>query len=444
LERLPLLADQADRLAIQAWVERSNLGVEPRLIRSAYRVEGPLEVAALRRALLAVRARHSALRSGFPGRGADGYAYIESRVVDPLDVIDLPGGSVEEAVGLVHERVSENGDLEAADVFRARLVRLGATQAVLGLSADHLVVDGQSYEIVQADLWKLYTEFSGGASADLAPVVFSHEDFVRWEKAWLASDDAERLLARAESYLDGVGANPPVLLAGTTLDHNDTYTVGNVQHALSAAAVEGLGTYGKASGKTPFAILASGLLAGISAATGRDQVGTLIPVTRRATRDMAHVASYISSYTTLPARLTGALTFDELTSQVRLAVVQALRIGQLPGPAINARLAPHMLGTLLAVPSAFFDLTEWSWQSDEATEVAGLRLHAVELPEIEGQIESFEVAATVTGEGITLDAFFPSDVYPQAVAEKFLRDWAAVVERGTAEPATAVRELTGA
>src|SRR6185369_9732795 len=103
------------------------------------RLEGDLDVEALRIALCDVVARHEALRTRFPQR--DGVPHQD---ILPAGEVDLP---VREVTGLdeaLTGLVRGSFDLERQVPVRAELLRLGAREHVFALVFHHIASDGWS------------------------------------------------------------------------------------------------------------------------------------------------------------------------------------------------------------------------------------------------------------------------------------------------------------
>ncbi|MBK8993746.1 MAG: hypothetical protein IPM40_19765 [Gammaproteobacteria bacterium] len=126
----------------------------------AYRLRGPLSVAALRAALQALVDRHEALRTTFVAEGGS-----LKQVVHGEHVVDLEGGAVDEpgaavAGGQLAQILEAEAhypfDLAAGPLFRARLIGLGAAEHILILNMHHIVSDGWSHDVLERDLAELY------------------------------------------------------------------------------------------------------------------------------------------------------------------------------------------------------------------------------------------------------------------------------------------------
>ncbi|MEU4445605.1 amino acid adenylation domain-containing protein [Actinosynnema sp. NPDC050801] len=148
-------------------------------------LDGPVDAAALRRALADLVNWHDALRLRF-WRTEDGVwrqqlAAVEDIVAVPLEVVDLVGLGPSAAGAAVHDRTSaaEQGlRIDQPPLLRAVLFDQGAAGAELLLVAHHLAVDTVSWAILVEDLEALYDAAVPGHPAQLMRTA----SFARWAR----------------------------------------------------------------------------------------------------------------------------------------------------------------------------------------------------------------------------------------------------------------------
>ncbi|MFE6359607.1 amino acid adenylation domain-containing protein [Streptomyces sp. NPDC057806] len=139
------------------FLERLHPGTPMYCEPKAIRLDGPLDVPALRRALRRVADRHPALRTVFGE--ADGVPYQEIRARGDLDcpLDDHSGATEEEALRAVLAAHARGGmDLGAGPLVTARLLRLSDERHLLFLLAHHIVFDSSSTAVLARDLAACY------------------------------------------------------------------------------------------------------------------------------------------------------------------------------------------------------------------------------------------------------------------------------------------------
>ena len=144
------------------------------------RVRGPLDVAALRRALADLTRRHETLRTRFPADPMVGPPWCSTTWVEvPLTVVDAADEG--RRAGVIDRAAAEPFDLANGPLLRALLIRLTAREHVLLLGQHHIVGDGWSVDVLLRDL--IAATVTGSRPA--LPVQYG--DFAVWEARELAA-----------------------------------------------------------------------------------------------------------------------------------------------------------------------------------------------------------------------------------------------------------------
>ena len=150
-------------------------------------LKGPLDRAALERAIDLVVARHEALRTRFslldgelrqivvPARHCD---------VDYRELSDCPD-PMAEARRIGHEFARLPFDLAAGPLCRVGLLRLAPQRHVLLLTVHHIVADGISLAIIAADLARCYEAVRDGKPNPLSSLRLQYRDFAAWQNRQL-------------------------------------------------------------------------------------------------------------------------------------------------------------------------------------------------------------------------------------------------------------------
>ncbi|UVS84492.1 amino acid adenylation domain-containing protein [Burkholderia glumae] len=143
-------------------------------------LRGPLDRAALQRALEALVARHPALRTSFHAAD-DGVQQVHPKVEFTLQRLAFSGGPAKEARAFVSRQLAdlldEPFDLARPPLMRARLLELAPNHACLLLVFHHIVVDGWSFRLIAEDLAMLYRELSEGREPALAAPAWDYADY---------------------------------------------------------------------------------------------------------------------------------------------------------------------------------------------------------------------------------------------------------------------------
>ncbi|HEY4703726.1 MAG TPA: condensation domain-containing protein, partial [Streptosporangiaceae bacterium] len=174
------------------------------------RLEGRLDVEALRASLAALVARHESLRTRFETVSGEPRQVIEAAGPFDLAQVDLTGLEPEareaEAARLVQADLERPFDLERGPVLRAVLLKLSDETHVLAANLHHIVSDGWSIGILHRELTQLYGAFSQGRPSPLAPLAVQYADYALWQRGWLQGEALERQLSYWKGQLAGAPA----------------------------------------------------------------------------------------------------------------------------------------------------------------------------------------------------------------------------------------------
>lgn len=265
------------------------------LVGAAFRVDGVVDVGALRQALAALVERHVALRTGFEAR-PDGLFQV---VGDPYDPWTEPGAVDGEPGPAVAERFfAEPFDLARPRMLRACwLPRPGGGELLLHLH--HIAVDGWSLNVLFQELSAEYARATG--DADTNPPVARRAptplDFADWQAQWFTrpayqalrdelrthherlADEPERLPSRGEG---GLGA---ARLLHTSLDAAQRAQIDRLCAEL---------------GLTRFELLLGIFAWGVYGATGLTRPRVAAPVANRPVGEFADSVGMFANTVLLP------------------------------------------------------------------------------------------------------------------------------------------------
>ncbi|MGW2975640.1 AMP-binding protein, partial [Streptomyces mirabilis] len=195
-------------------------------VGQAFRVDGAVDTAALRRALRAVVARHAALRTGFAlERGG-----LRQTVGDAYDPWHDPGArrtwTEEEAHAFADTFFAKPFDLAVPRMLRACwLPRDGGGTLLLHLH--HIAVDGWSLSVLLHDLSTAYSDTGTDRGLSAAPTPL---DFAAWQSDWFAASAYQQQRVELRAYYEGLeeaqepladeatGPSPRARLLHTSLD----------------------------------------------------------------------------------------------------------------------------------------------------------------------------------------------------------------------------------
>src|SRR2546423_13018042 len=176
-------------------------------VPTVLRLEGPLNVYALQRALDEVVRRHEVLRTTFAILNDGTVQIIHPQLRIPIDVIDLrdvPAAERwSEAIGRVKRDAWQPFNLEKGPLLRALLLRLHDDDHLSMLMMHHIISDAWSRKVLVEEISALYDAYLNDRPSPLADLAIQYADFAEWQQQWLTGDVLENQLAYWREQLDG-------------------------------------------------------------------------------------------------------------------------------------------------------------------------------------------------------------------------------------------------
>ncbi|MGW2052281.1 condensation domain-containing protein, partial [Streptomyces sp. NPDC001858] len=207
LEDILPLAPLQEGLLFHALYDEQALDVYT--TQMSFRIDGPLDVRALKAAAGVVLDRHANLRAGFVHEGLRQPVQVILRKVEvPWQEVDFSGLAAVEQDAAVRAWLEEDRarrfDLTSPPLLRFTLIRLGHQRYRLEFTSHHLLLDGWSLPVLMRELITVYTQGGAGAGAGaggggLAPVT-PYREFL----AWVAGQDRAAGLGAWGAALAGV------------------------------------------------------------------------------------------------------------------------------------------------------------------------------------------------------------------------------------------------
>ncbi|MGW4350141.1 amino acid adenylation domain-containing protein [Streptomyces sp. NPDC004690] len=341
------------------WVlDRLQPGGTEYLMPLLLRLPGPLDPAALRRALDALVARHEVLRTRYPAVDDEPVLVIDEPGPIALTTVDLRGADGDEdgseadggdgaalarAERRLAELVAEDGrrpfDLAAEHPVRALLARLDEHAHAVLLTLHHIASDGWSEGVLLGELDRLYQAFAAGRPAPLEPAGPQYADFAAWQREHLTGDRLAAQLAYWRTTLAGLTplALPTDRPRGPVRDAagaTATFTV-------PAELVQPLVELGRSQGATPFMVFLAAFQLLLGRSCGQHDVVVGTPVAGRDRPETQAMVGLFANTVALRTDLSGTPSFLELLGRVRETALGAFTHQETPFERLVDELAPE-------------------------------------------------------------------------------------------------------
>ncbi|MFI5911931.1 amino acid adenylation domain-containing protein [Dactylosporangium sp. NPDC051541] len=313
------------------FMEQLAGGTTAYVMRAAVRLQGRLDLDALRAALDDLTARHDSLRTYFPA-AEDGtpQVRIAAHATIPCSVVRPEPDAGPDVLGWARTRTTADSgpfDLTRAPLLRAMVVEIGPDDHVLHLAMHHIISDGWSRPVLLGDWARLYAARLGLAPAPEPPPL-RYGDYAAWQRERLAGPAAERDLAYWRQALAGVA--PLELPTDRPRPAHQSPDGAGFKLRFSDELADALRMLGRRHGATMFMTLLAGLHALLHRVTGGRDFAVGSPVAGRVRPELEPLVGLFVNMLTFPAGIEPGMTFAELVAQTRDRVLAALSHQEVP------------------------------------------------------------------------------------------------------------------
>ncbi len=403
----------------------------------AGRVEGGLDLDALRRSLRGWIERHPVLRTTYGLRDGEPFQRVAAVAEDPLAVVDAVAWSEEELGRRVEEEAWRPFDLASGPVLRVLLFWRLDGRHVLLLAAHHIAVDFWSLVLLADELRNPKTTL---LPTDVA-------GFARWQPERLAGPDGEALWICWRDRLAGCPAALALPADGSPGEEASSHSF-----AIGGDLARRLGALAAAEGATPFVVLLAAFQALLHRYTGADDLLVGSPCRGGPGPSFEGVVGYFANTLPLRGNLSGDPPFRELIGRARRVTLEALANQDLPFAVLVERLRPErsqgrspLFQVVLALEKpqrrigdeiAPFVLGREGGRID----LGGLRLVSAPLPR---RATPFELVLKIveSGDGYAAALDFDAGLFDPATAARLARGFELLLGAGVDAPGRRVSEL---
>ncbi len=299
----------------------------------AGRLEGPLDPAALQRAVTEVVRRHEILRTTFPTVDGRAVQRVGAECDVPLGLDDLtrtPAPSRdEEAQRIVNEEARVPFDLARGPVLRVRLLRLEAEDHMILVTMPHIVTDAWSTAVFFRELPALYDAFAEGRPSPLPELPIQFRDYAAWQREQLSGERLDRLLR----YWTGKLAGAPTVLELPTdrpRPHAQTFQGARATVDLPRPTTRALEAIAQREGATPFMAYLAAFDILLHGWSGQDDLLVGSPVATREQEETHGLIGFFINTLVFRTKLAGNPTYRALLRQVRETCLEAYAHQDLP------------------------------------------------------------------------------------------------------------------
>ncbi|MFO0758291.1 MAG: non-ribosomal peptide synthase/polyketide synthase [Byssovorax sp.] len=410
------------------------------VIPLALRLEGPLEIELLGRALSEIVRRHEALRTTFAL--VDGQP--SQRIAPPAPVSlpcarwpALPRAERERAAErAMAERVATPFDLTLGPLVRAELFELDVEEHVLLVTMHHIVSDGWTMGLFVSELGALYRAFSEGAPSPLPEQAIQYADHAAWQRASLSGPTLDAEIAYFRDRLDGA---PSAL--DLPLDHPrpsvESHRGDRVRLALTAALTAALRDLSRREGATLYMTLLAGFYLLLHRLSGQDDIVVGSPVAGRSRPETERMMGFFVNTLALRVTLDPARSFRDLLDQVKQTCLGAYAHQDLPFERLVQAIAPERDLARAPLFQVMFTLQN---APRTALSMPGLRVSGMHRASATSKFD-LTLALSEGAEGLQGSLEYAADLFEAGTIERMVQRYQQLLEGAVERPEAPLAEL---
>ncbi|MCK9202596.1 MAG: amino acid adenylation domain-containing protein, partial [Gallionella sp.] len=330
-------------------------------------IRGKLDKTALHGALAALFERHAQLRSGFRLNRhirtvRIPLAEIQSSLVDGS--CDDERQRSENIAAFVRKPF----DLEHGPLLKAGLFSCADDDHVLAFCAHHIVVDFRSLSILLEELKAYYLGQVAGHDPDLPKPAASYTDYVAWQSAYLAGDQAEQDWQYWQRQLSG---EPPKLALPAERQTSGSPLCRGCAETLNIApdTLQQLKRLAAKHHTTLYTLLLTAFKTLLYRYSGQQDIIVGSPTLGRPKREFADTVGYFVNPVALRSHPAAEQRFSDYLAEVNITVLDAQAHQHYPFSLLVEKLQPEREQG----PSAFYSIW-FGLQSGGASDTAELAL----------------------------------------------------------------------
>ena len=397
-------------------------------------ITGPLDIAALTRALAGLTARHESLRTRLvTGQDGQPVQVIDEPVTPDLAVTDLTRAGLRDHIFAAAMRPF---DLAAGPLMRASLARLSPAEHLLVTVLHHTIFDGLSAGVLLRDLAALYTAEVTGQPCALAELPVQFADYALWERNRLR----DGTLASLQDYWQQTMTGFETLQFPA--DHPrpvvDEFAGSVLEQVISPAVLAGLREISSRQETTMFTTFTASMLTLLHRYTGQTDLVAGTVSANRNRNVLAPVIGFLVN--TLPIRtdLTGDPPFTELLARVKESALGAFAHQDLPFSMIVDTLKVTRDASRTPVFQIMLTCTE---REDVPLPAADVEFSLGDVAGIDAAKFDLTFAAQARRDGLRIECTYKTSLYDPATIERLLAHLETLLHGIVASPAARLSEL---
>lgn len=383
------------------------------IISGAYECQGDIHLDLLKLSFDTLLKRHDSLRTTFHLLDSGEIMQsVHNELEFELNIEDLSGDdSVEKALQKTKARLrTKRFELDKLPLIRGYVYQVAEQQNILAVDIHHIICDGWSVDLIQAELFEIYDALLKGSSPKLPELKIQYKDYALWHLLQLEKDTgaSDYWASKLKGELNALNFPTQLKRPGVR-----TFNGKSIGKALPKKTVENFKEYLKQKEGTAFTGVLALLNVLVNKYTNQDDIIIGTPLAGRENTELKDQVGLFVNTVPLRTVFDTSLSFNELFELTRQTVLEGQEFGNYPFDQLIRDL------NVLIDPSRnpLFDiLLLYRYDSDfEKTkiETTGLTVRPFQTPTTGGQVDlTFEFVEGVSGE-LGFNIIYNTDLFEE-------------------------------
>ncbi|MBD8514253.1 amino acid adenylation domain-containing protein [Photobacterium sp. CAU 1568] len=310
----------------------------------AFRIEGNLNIQAMKYSLERIVERHEVLRTNIEIVDGKPYQRIRPAGCFELDVIDLSELAAQQQQISLEAIQKENNVrrfvLASELKLRAKIIKLSDTSHLMLITLHHIAADGWSIGIVIDEINAWYRNYTTPQASALPPLPVQYADFSQWQRKWLQGEVLDEQLSYWRHQLRGL---PDVHQLPTDFSRQKTqsYHGGSINQTLGRQQLQGLKQLAADQGVSLFMVLHAAYVLLMHRYSGEQDIVIGTPVAGREQHELSPLIGFFVNNLVLRSRLDSVSDFTTLIQQSKQVLLEAYEHQQTPFEMLVEQLKPN-------------------------------------------------------------------------------------------------------
>ncbi|MFT4088143.1 MAG: amino acid adenylation domain-containing protein, partial [Gordonia sp. (in: high G+C Gram-positive bacteria)] len=401
------------------------------------RLTGPLDLVALREAIVDVVVRHEVLRTTFPQ--VEGGPVQE--IADAASAGDALDWAVVDAGADLIAAATQGFDVARERPLRVRVHRRADNDHAVLLVVHHIAGDGESLRPLATDVVTAYAARAGGEAPVFEPIEVQFADFAIWQHRTLGDPaDPESVVSGQLEYWEKNLADLPDVLnlpSDRVRPAVASKLAGQTDFVLPAHTASAVRRIAHDTGVTDFMVLHAALAIFLARMSDTSDIAIGTPVAGRGRQELDALVGMFVNTLVLRTEVDPAETFQNFLGRVRDVDLAAYAHDSAPFEAVVDRLDPVRSEAFAPLTQILFSFFERR-VDDTAFDLGDLRFEPIDIPESSARLDlTLTVQAADAGDWAgTL--VYATDLFDPATAESMTERFVRLLDHLVGDPSQAV------